>query len=205
MLTRPTRGLSCRARSQQGSRVGPKTAAGATCAPPGAVGGATPPSFPSLGPDTGESRRRPARMPGSRSADTQRRRRRVHWATRSGPPLLSPVPAGPSGPRDAHATPRSQTTLRRPRGVGEGPLKGPARLHSPARGGAGCHARGLALACGSSAREAAATAGKAKARRPRGPRRRGGAWTPVLRAGAGAGAAAGGGDSAERPSRLDSC
>lgn len=120
-----------------------------------------------------------------------------------------PQPPPPRPARDAYARApvhpsRSRPPCARPRGVGEGLLKGPTRVvtHQPVG------ERGV-TAPGASARSAESSAARSRSSDGEQRRRRvHAAWAapqgrdPLVRAGA---AAAGGGDAAERPSRLDGC
>lgn len=120
-----------------------------------------------------------------------------------------PKPPPPRPARDARARApvhpsRSRPPCARPRGVGEGFLKGPTRVvtHQPV-GERGVTAPGvLARSAESSAARSRSSDGEQRKRRVHA------AWAaprgrdPLVRAGA---AAAGGGDAAERPSRLDGC
>lgn len=116
----------------------------------------------------------------------------------------SPRPARDAGARAPVHPSRSRPPCARPRGVGEGFLKGPTRVvtHQPV-GGPGVTAPGdSARSAESSVTRSRSSDGEQRRRRVHA------AWAapqgrdPLVRAGA---AAAGGGDAAERPSRLDGC
>lgn len=118
--------------------------------------------------------------------------------------LRQPRPARDARARAPVHPSRSRPPCARPRGVGEGFLKGPTRVvtHQPVG------ERGV-TAPGASARSAESSAARSRSSDAEQRRRRvHAAWAapqdrdPLVRAGE---AAAGGGDAAERPSRLDGC